>query len=380
MLGEYKVYDSDAHVLLSPHMWESLPAKYKARQPRPVSMGEESELGRYNTGWFVDGKVLPHSVGPGAQPANTPRAVLEKFGASRDRPELPIGSLDLSDPAARLKDMDRLGLDVQFLFPTTLYAHLTSDAGFESALYRSYNRYVGNQCKHNSKRLKWAGLLPLRDPNEAIAAIEEMQLLGASAAVVYGTAGSRLLSSPKFSAIWDCFYRTGLPLCVHMGMSYPPLEELSQSIFDAHVLGMCLPAQLAFVAIVGHGMLDRYPNLKVAFLEFGAEWILYMVNRIDHYLPGDRRVQMPGMGSLPSKSVQEYLRSGNLFVGGEADDPYMLEEMKLLGDSQLLFSSDFPHRELRENSGAEILIRNDLSPIQKRKIFYDNALGLYGSI
>jgi predicted TIM-barrel fold metal-dependent hydrolase len=380
MLAEYDIYDADAHVLLSPRMWERLPDKYKARQPRPVFIGPESELGRYNTGWFVDGKVLPHTVGPGAQPANTPRAVMEEFGAARDRAELPIGSLDLSDPGARLNDMDRLGLDVQCLFPTTLYAHLTNDAGFESALYRSYNRYIGNQCKENSKRLKWAGLLPLRDTNEAIAAIEEMRLLGASTAVVYGTAGSRLLSSPEFAAVWDCFYDSGLPLCVHMGMSYPPLEELSQSIFDAHVLGMSLPAQLAFVAIVGHGMLDRYPNLKVAFLEFGAEWILYMVNRIDHYLPGDRRVQMPGMGNLPARFVKEYLKSGNLFIGGEADDPYMLEEMELLGDSQLLFSSDFPHRELRENSGTEILTRDDLSETQKRKIFYDNAVRFYGNV
>ena len=248
MLGEYQIYDSDAHVLLSPCMWESLPAKYNARRPRPVFMGEESELGRYNTGWFVDGKVLPHSVGPGAQPANTRRAVMEVFGAAIDRRGFSVGSLDLSDPHARLTDMDRLGLDVQFMFPTTLYAHFTSDAGFEAALYRSYNRYIGNQCKQNSKRLKWAGLLPLRDPTEAILAIEEMKLLGASAAVVYGTAGNCLLSNPKFSAIWDCFYSTGLPLCVHMGMSYPPLEQLSQSILDAHVLGMSLPAQLAFFA------------------------------------------------------------------------------------------------------------------------------------
>src|ERR687889_282818 len=58
MVERFKLYDSDAHVLLSPRMWESLPAKYNFRRPRPVFMGEESELGRYNTGWFVDGTVL----------------------------------------------------------------------------------------------------------------------------------------------------------------------------------------------------------------------------------------------------------------------------------------------------------------------------------
>lgn len=380
MVEKYKLYDSDAHVLLSPRMWETLPAKYNSRRPRPVFMGEESELGRYNSGWFVDGTVLPHSIGPGAQPANTPRAVMEVFGKPIDRRGFSVGSLDLSEPQARLDDMDRFGLDVQCLFPTTLYAHFTGDPGFEAALYRAYNRYIGNQCKQNPKRLKWAGLLPLRDGSEAIQAIEEMKLLGASAAVVYGTAGNCLLSDPKFSSVWDCFYSAELPLCVHMGMSYPPLAHLSQSILDAHVLGMTLPAQMAFLAIVGHGMLDRYPNLRVAFLEFGAEWMLYAVNRMDHYLPEVRSVQVAGAGSVPTASAKDYLKSGKVFVGGEADDPYMLQEIELLGEGQLLFSSDFPHRELRENSTTEILARADLSETQKRKIFYDNSVSFYGGV
>ena len=49
------------------------------------------------------------------------------------------------------------------LFPSTLYAHMTSDPGLEAALYRSYNRYVGRQCKTAPKRLRWAGLLPMRE-------------------------------------------------------------------------------------------------------------------------------------------------------------------------------------------------------------------------
>src|SRR5262245_66507597 len=70
----------------------------------------------------------------------------------------------------------------------------------------------------------------------------------------------------------------------HMGMSYPPFQELCRSIQDANMIAKALPAQLAFVAIVGNKMLDRYGNLKVAFLEFGAEWIFYMFGRMEHYL------------------------------------------------------------------------------------------------
>jgi predicted TIM-barrel fold metal-dependent hydrolase len=299
---------------------------------------------------------------------------LESLPGGRPR----LGSLDLSEPEARIRDLDRLGIDVQVLFPSTLYARMTSDPGFETALFRSYNRYMGKQCRRYPKRLKWAALLPLRNARGASEAIEEMVASGASAAVVYGTAGERLLSHPSFSPVWDEFAPTRLPLCVHMGMSYPPFEALCETIFDAHALGMCLPAQLAFLALVGHGMLDRYPDLKVAFMEFGAEWILYMVARMDHYLPTDRRRNMPIKEKLPRQKIVDYMKSGRIFVGIEGEDTLIREEAKLMGEAQLLYSSDFPHAEARENAASEILRKTDFSEDLKRKLFYDNAIGLFG--
>ena len=120
---------------------------------------------------------------------------------------------------------------------------MVADPGFEAALYRSYNRYVGRQCQAAPKRLKWAGLLPMREQSEALRALDEMQKLGASAAVVFGTVGERLLSDPSFNPIWDVFAQTTLPLCVHMGMSYPPFQELCRSIQDANMIAKALPAQ-----------------------------------------------------------------------------------------------------------------------------------------
>jgi predicted TIM-barrel fold metal-dependent hydrolase len=269
------------------------------------------------------------------------------------------------------------------LFPSTLYAHMTADPGFEAALFRAYNRYVSRQCQETQSRLKWSGLLPLRDQREAFAALEEMQRLGARAAVVFGTAGEHFLSDPTFLPIWDEFAHTGMPLCVHMGMSYPPLAQLGRSIYDGHVIGMSLPAQLAFMAIVGHGMLDRYSDLKVAFLEFGAEWIFYMVSRMDHYLPLDRGahpfgLSMPNATELPRSSIREYVKSGRIFMAAEADDSMLHQLFELIGEDHVLFSSDFPHGEGRDNAALEILARQDLSESQKRKLLYDNTVRLFG--
>jgi uncharacterized protein len=383
MLQGFRVFDADAHGSINPRMWEHLPEQYRARRPRPVTIHDGDGLGNFNAGWLIEGSLEPHALGPGAQQANTPRNVLAEFGATTEREHCSIGSMTLNDPQARLRDMDRMGLDAQMLFPSTLYAHMTADVGFEAALFRAYNRYLGAQCQQAPKRLKWSGLLPLRDQRQAFEALEEMQRLGARAAVVFGTAGDRMLSEPSFLPIWDEFARARLPLCVHMGMSYPPLAQLGQSIYDGHVIGMSLPAQLAFMAIVGHRMLDRYPDLKVTFLEFGAEWIFYMVSRMDHYLPLDRGahpfgLSMPNAAQLPRLSIRDYVKSGRIFIAAEADDKMLHQLFELIGEDHVLFSSDFPHGEGRENAALEIIERKDLSETQKQKLLYDNTVRLFG--
>ena len=385
MLQGFRVFDADAHGSINPRMWEHLPEQYRARRPRPVTIHDGDGLGNFNAGWLIEGSLEPHALGPGAQQANTPRNVLAEFGATTEREHCSIGSMTLNDPQARLRDMDRMGLDAQMLFPSTLYAHMTADPGFEAALFRAYNRYLGAQCRQAPKRLKWSGLLPLRDQRQAFEALEEMQRLGARAAVVFGTAGERMLSDPSFLPIWDEFARAQLPLCVHMGMSYPPLAQLGQSIYDGHVIGMSLPAQLAFMAIVGHRMLDRYPDLEVAFLEFGAEWIFYMVSRMDHYLPLDRGahpfgLSMPNAAQLPRESIRDYVKSGRIFIAAEADDSMLHSFFELIGEDHVLFSSDFPHGEGRENAALEIIERKDLSETQKQKLLYDNTVRLFGEL
>jgi predicted TIM-barrel fold metal-dependent hydrolase len=247
-------------------------------------------------------------------------------------------------------------------------------------MFRAYNRYVGRQCKTNPKRLKWAGLLPLRDSREAIEALREMQELGAGAAVVFGTVGERLLSHKSFTPIWDEFARTGLPLCVHMGRSFPPFDQLVETRLEAHVIAMGMPAQLAFVAVVAQGMLDRYQDLKVAFLEFGAEWLFYVVGRLAHYLPSYRSdPTVRAMGRLPEKAIEEYLKSGRFFIAPEADDPLLLQEIALVGAEHILFSSDYPHGEGRDNAASEILQRSDLTEGQKRSILFDNTVRFCGA-
>ena len=230
MLNGFKIYDADAHAIMSAAMWQDLPEDFIRRRPRAVRIIDDKDLGRWNTGWLIEGRMEPHVFGPGSHAANTPGIVMEELGTrsnvDKAHGAIPIGCLDLSNPPERLATLDKLGIDVQFLMPSTLYANITEEPSYEAALYRTYNRYMGRQCGAHSDRLKWAGLLPLRDARQGCEAIAEMQKLGAAAAVVYGTVGNRMLSHSSFTPVWDEFARCGLPLCVHMGSSYAALTDL----------------------------------------------------------------------------------------------------------------------------------------------------------
>lgn len=108
-----------------------------------------------------------------------------------------------------------------------------------------------------------------------------------------------------------------------------------------------------------------------------------MVSRMDHYLPLDRGahpfgLSMPNAAQLPRASIKEYVKSGRIFLAAEADDSLIHLLFELIGEDQVLFSSDFPHGEGRENAALEILARNDLSRAQKKKLLYDNTVRLFG--
>ncbi len=383
MLDGFKIYDADAHVMMTPEMWRDLPKEYALRRPRPVAIGDSADLAHWRTAWLLDGRIEPHPYGPGTHAANTPGMTMVEYGAKPDNAGdfnakgLSIGTVTGADVPERLKAMDAMGHDVQMIFPSTLYATMSIDPGFEAALFRCYNRYMAGQCKQAPKRLKWAGLLPMRDPRLAIEALEEMVKLGASSVVVFGTVGERMHSNASFRAIWDAVAASKLPVCVHMAMSFTPFDQISQSIQDANMIGKAMPAQLAFVALVGHGMMERYADMKVAFLEFGGEWIFYSVGRMTHYMEINK-LRMADPSMLPKHTAEEICSSGRFFLAVESSDKMMPHELALLGDGQILYSSDFPHGEGRDSAAREIIERTDITKVQKTKILYDNAVSFFG--
>ena len=60
---------------------------------------------------------------------------------------------------------------------------------------------------------------------------------------------------------------------------------------------------LSIVSVISNGVLDRFPHLKVAFLEAGVGWLPYWMERFDEkYLK--RKSEMEPLKMLPSEYVK----------------------------------------------------------------------------
>lgn len=120
-------------------------------------------------------------------------------------------------------------------------------------------------------------------------------------------------------------------------------------------------------------MLERFPGLRVVFLESGAGWLPYWLWRMDEHYE-KLAFQVPWLEMRPS----DYFRR-QCYVSCEPDEANLGETVRSLGEERALFASDYPHWDaIFPGAPRALLERTDLSAEAKRKILGENAAKLLG--
>ena len=153
------VLDADTHIAESEAMWSFIDKEMYPRRPVLARIPDDTWYHERNAFWLIDGEIFPKPAGKASFSLITPSAQKKESG----RGDIHLAVRELTDPMARLKDMDKIGVDVQVIYPTLFLVYLTDDAQLDVALCRAYNRFVANACAKAPDRLKWVVILPLRD-------------------------------------------------------------------------------------------------------------------------------------------------------------------------------------------------------------------------
>jgi hypothetical protein len=112
------------------------------------------------------------------------------------------------------------------------------------------------------------------------------------------------------------------------------------------------------------------PNLRLAFLEIGATWLPYWLDRMDEHWELRGEFEAPHLKKKPSEVVRE----SRIYFSLEAEERLLPQTIEYLGDGHFLYASDIPHWDGEFPKNLEYLWNHpDLSRETKEKIAYHNG-------
>jgi uncharacterized protein len=371
-MEHYQAIDCDGHVAEPFEMYrEYIDPEFRERVPRRVDV----EGHRWA---IVDGQVYPNFVKYGGRP-------LGLLNTSSELPR-PVQSESIAqggiDPHRRIKDMDVEGIQVAVLYPSgTPSMCVVPDTRLEAALYRAYHRWLADYCASYPKRLKGVAVVSMRNLELGV---EELQRTAKEPWMVGVLCSPHMddlnLDHPNFYPLWAAAQDLDLPICIHAGCGRPPYalgtNESSNNLFMMHTMAHPFEQMRAIAAVMGGGVLDKFPQLRFAFLEAGVGWVPWWLDRL-----AEHAEKLPNHVPLMKRRPQEYILSSQCVFSCEPAEPMLEAVIGEIGDEVVLYASDYPHWDCSFPDSVRCLAqRETLSESTRRNILAHNALKLYTHI
>jgi predicted TIM-barrel fold metal-dependent hydrolase len=275
----------------------------------------------------------------------------------------------------RLADMDMQEINTAVLYPTTgLGIGRIREPDYAAAVCRAYNDFIADYCKA-SPRLKAVANLPIHNPTEAARelnrAVTKLDLVGGMLAA---QAHNKNLGSPEFYPLYEEAQRLNAPLAVHAFGGDEAGTEIFHQFICLHTTGHPFPILRQLTGMIFGGIPELFPKLKIAFLEAGCGWIPYWMERMDEEWEKRGKAEAP----LCKKRPSEYLASGRIYYGCEAEEKMISYVVGEIGSETLMYASDYPHWDMSwPESAVLIWRRKDLSLEARRNILQENARRFY---
>ncbi len=367
MIGTYKIIDSDSHVLESPDFWgRYIDPKFRDQAPRYIIEPDGTERLR------VEGrdKVFPQGMGGTGSFGRKPEVV------GKVTPYLK-GRRGGFDPRARQADMDADGVDASFLYPTLgLYVvGMMEDPEFAAASCRAYNRWLAEYCSVLPGRLYGAAMLPMQSVELAVEELRYARtVLDMPAAFLRPNPyKGRSLHDPAYNALWAEAQALDCAIALHEG-SQSGMPTLGEDRFEGrmarHIISHTMEMMAACLSMILGGVCDRYPKLRIGFLESGGGWIAPWLDRMDRHVNGPLNDS-----TLPLRPSEYFKRQ--CWISFEPVEGTLACLADYIGPHKILWAVDYPHIDGFPGAPSMIAGMPGLSDKTKRTILSEAAIEFY---
>jgi predicted TIM-barrel fold metal-dependent hydrolase len=368
MKNGFRAFDSDMHVYDPAFLYEKyMNPKWGDRIPRGRRNGRHGRV--------------EFSIGAGRE---TLRAVTDVIDHGQkqvaDRYDFAVAR-DY-DAVSQLEAMDREGLDIAVLFRTSpLHCDETLEPEYANDLCRAWNDWIADFCKENPQRLKASALITLHDVDLAIDEVRRVfSRLGTTAlSLCPEPINGRRIHDRYFDPLWEEIVKLDMALCFHPP-ARPKQDQVANKFFghpNASIVALALrnPVELiqAVASFCAGGVLEKFPSLRVAFLEGNCAWLPWLLYRLDE------RSRLHGpLADVPlSRKPSEYFLH-QCFISVDPDEYLITDVVNRLGDDNLVVSTDYPHIDAHfPHAIDEFFEIGGLSDANRRKILWDNCARLY---
>ncbi|OYX65848.1 MAG: amidohydrolase [Sphingomonadales bacterium 32-64-17] len=369
------VFDADHHY------WESAEAFMRYRDPKYNDRGLRLVEHDGATRYFMGDKLWTMLPGPGDEHLRPVPGSMFDFFAGRDSQDAmrraftqkPADHPEYYDREKRVQSLDQQGVEACWMFPShgvCIEGPLQIDPEASMNILTGFNKWIEEEWGFAyQNRIFSAPFLTLSDPEAAVAELEWALQKGARIVTmrhgpVFTRDGYRSPADPLFDPFWARLEESGITLALHAGQeeaysgvadavvkawglnvdlsrTFDPTNApppLGKNDYAPNFVSMLLKHRLVHdhaAAMISHGLFDRFPRLRVAFVEFGGTWVGPLLHSLQL-----AHGQYPGM--FKTNPVDQFHRNCWVapFVEDDVDDL-----ARHIPAERILFGSDWPHGE-----------------------------------
>ena len=382
MFKEYQVIDADGHVIEPFDMWEKyLEPEFKSRAPYKEQTLEEDISGRrivkidIFSNPYKDMKIEGEKIYYNISDEIWAEGLRMRI---RDYTNYEVNSFD---PESQVKAMQKMGVDIEFLYPTVglwLLSIDKMDSQLAGALTRAYNNWLRDFCSYDTQVLKGVGAINLHDPEEMVPELRRIAEFGWKAIFLRpNPVKGRSLCDPAYEPFWTECERLGIAVSLHEG-THSKLPTTGSDRFNTrfamHACSHPMEQMMALLALIEGGVLERHPMLRVGFLESGCGWVPYWLWRLDAEY---KNLGWEVKNNVKMKPSEYFCRQ--CFVSIEPSEPYLPEIINYIGSDNLILGSDYPHIDHEPEVIKEAVALSERLPRETvKKILWDNPMRFYG--
>jgi aminocarboxymuconate-semialdehyde decarboxylase len=237
----------------------------------------------------------------------------------------------------RLKDMDRMGVDIQAVCPAPYHFFYFTEAGYGAELAREVNEGIAKVVADTPDRFVGLGSVPLQDAELAVRELDHaVKNLGLRGVEICTNVNGKNLTDPSLG-LEKFFARAeelGILIFMHP-LGWTEADRLSNHYFN-NVIGNPLDSTVAVSHLIFDGVMARHPRLKV-LVAHGGGYVAHYWARMDHAWRA-----RPDTRTVIKRPPSTYLEK--FYFDTITHDPEMLRRLiDRFGADHVVLGTDYPY-------------------------------------